>query len=67
MMTPEEAAKIIMPWPPVRPLDPIWLRKFLTEEELTQQKIEKIVAALEIYNKSCNQAAEKLLHDLSDV
>jgi hypothetical protein len=67
MMTPEEAARLIMPWPPVRPLEPAWLRKFLTEKELTQEKINRFITAIEQYNEACKVAAEDLLIELNKI
>jgi hypothetical protein len=54
-----DLAAVIQPHP-IRPLDPAWFDKFLTDDQLNHDKIKKIVAALEKYNKVCNAAADEL-------
>jgi hypothetical protein len=52
---------------PVRPLDPAWLFKFLSDSGLGDKTTKKVVTALAKYNKAVNKAGATLQKDLKSI
>jgi hypothetical protein len=48
------------PFPPVRPMDPVYLKDFMSKNKMDKDIIKGIVGALNDYNKACNIAVNKL-------
>ena len=48
------------PFPPVRPMDPMYLKEFMSKKKMNKTFIDGIVKALNAYNSECNAAANKL-------
>lgn len=55
----------ILPHPPVRPMDPEYISKFLSNREVSKKMINGFVTALKRYNKTCGKAVIKLEEDLN--
>jgi hypothetical protein len=52
---------------PVRPLDPAWLFKFLSDSGLNNRSTKKLVTAIGKYNKAVNKAGTILQKDLKSI
>ena len=50
--------------PIVRPMDPAFLKDFLSNKKIDKNLIKGIVSAIGKYNTACTKAADKLLKDL---
>ena len=58
----------VKPWPPVKPMDPVWLAAYAqAEPELSFDNKEKIMIALDTYNKESYASAEALNNALLDI
>jgi len=55
----------ILPYPPVRPMDPEYISKFLSNRDLSKKMISGFVKALGNYNKACNKAVIDLEKELN--
>jgi hypothetical protein len=55
----------ILPYPPVRPMDPVYMNKFLSSTKMSQNMIKGFVRALNKYNQSCNKAVTKFEEDIN--
>ncbi len=59
--------KKILPFPPVRPMDPIYVESILSAKNVNQEIVTAIVSALNAYNQKCNQAVNDLENDLNQI
>lgn len=51
----------VKPWPPVKPMDPVWLEAYgMAASELSFDNKEKIMMALDKYSNESNASAEAL-------
>ncbi len=60
-------AKVILPFPPVRPMDPVYVQNVLEGKNVDQTITDGIISALNAYNEKCNIAVNELEEDLNKV
>jgi len=66
MEIPGDVAALQKPTP-VRPLDPAWLFKFLSDSGLSNKTTKSVVTALGKYNKAVTKAGVNLQKDLNAI
>jgi len=59
--------KFILPFPPVRPMDPVYVENILSAKKVNQQLVAAITSALNAYNEKCNEAVSELEVTLNQI